>query len=302
MITLPLGRHRLGAVAFIAVLAGCQAPQSQVGYSTGLAVGGGGAVPLTLRLIYVSDPGTNEVQVYKYLPPHALYGTLTGFSNPQGLCADSAGHVFVTNMGAGTVQEFAHGGTTPINTFNPGGAPMGCAVQPVTDDLAVGDSATGKYTLYHDEEPTMGAVNGPGAITSMYYLGYDNSGYLYMDGMVGAAFGYQYRHNNGVFHAVAVVPVIANPGGVQWSGVAHRVWIGDQNTGNIYDVKINGAQQGLTVTLAGAACVVQFIIRAGNIVGPDRCSNTADVYTFPVGAVVPPAISVAAAGAAISPP
>jgi hypothetical protein len=89
-----------------------------------------------------------------------------------------------------------------------------------------------------------------------------------------------------VFHLVPYSgPAIATPGGVQWSGVAHKVWIGDQSTGNLYDIKLNGVQVGPTVTLAGAACVVQFFIRNAKVVGPDRCSGTASIYHFPGGGV-----------------
>ena len=88
---------------------------------------------------------------------------------------------------------------------------MGCAVQPGTNDLAVADSSTGKYTLYVNENPNAGTVYGPGAFTSMYFLSYDNSGNLYMDGLNGTAFEYEYNHNNGPFHPVPVAPAIANP-------------------------------------------------------------------------------------------
>jgi DNA-binding beta-propeller fold protein YncE len=269
----------------IALLAACQAAQSPVAPAPARAVGASWmrALPPGVPLLYVSDIGTNDVYVFDY-PSLLAYGTLTGFDKPEGLCTDSAGHVFITNLGAGTVKEFDHGGTITINTFSPGGTPMGCAVEPVTNDLAVADSSTGKYTLYHDENTTLPTVYGPGAFTSMYYLAYDNSHNLYMDGFDGAAFEYEHNHNNGAFVPVAYSgPAIANPGAIQWSGVAHKVWIGDQNTGNLYEININGTQFGATVTLSGAVCIGQFIIRGNKVVAPDRCSSDADVYHFPSG-------------------
>jgi hypothetical protein len=282
-----LTRRGLGAVALVAVLAGCQTPASAVAPATARTAGASSmrALPPNMPLLYIGDLSTNDVFVYDY-PSYTAVGTLTGFDQPEGMCTDAQGHVFVTNMGSGTVQEYDHGGTAPIDTFATGGTPVGCAVRPVTNDLAVADSTSGKYTLYPNENPNAGAPYGPGAITSMYYLGYDNAGYLYMDGYVGAAFGYEYNHNNGPFHLVPYSgPAIAKPGGVQWSGVAHKVWIGDQSTGNLYDIKLNGTQFGPTVTLASAACVVQFFIRNTKVVGPDRCNGTASIYHFPGGGV-----------------
>jgi hypothetical protein len=323
MITLRLGRYQLGSLAIIALLTGCQAPQSQVAPTgAGLAIPGErvvvrsdhGAswmqvVPPGTTLLYVDDTTTNDVYVFNYAT-HAPVGTLTGFSNPQGECTDTHGNVFITNMGAGNVQEFAHGGTRVINTFDPGGTPMGCASDPTTNNLAVSDSGTGNYTLYLNEDPTHHAVYGPGTsgITSMYYLGYDSAGNLYMDGFVGAAFGWAESPTpNGPVVALPYSgPPIVTPGGVQWlANGPIRVLIGDQSTNKIYKIKINGFQAGVTITLGACvgSTVVQFVRKTNRIVGPDSTCGTADVYTFPAGAVVLPAINVATpVGSAISPP
>ena len=61
-------------------------------------------------LLYVSDVGTFTVHVYTY-PALKAAGTLTGFDEPQGLCADSAGNVWVTNTNVYEMREYAHGGT-----------------------------------------------------------------------------------------------------------------------------------------------------------------------------------------------
>jgi hypothetical protein len=54
------------------------------------------------NLLYVSDIGTNEVDVYPY-PSGSLVGKLTGFGSVAGLCVNKGGDVFVVDE-AGPVQ------------------------------------------------------------------------------------------------------------------------------------------------------------------------------------------------------
>ncbi len=131
-------------------------------------------------LLYVSDWNANVVDVYSY-PGLKRVGQLTDdMLNPDGLCTDAKGDIFVVNNtpNADDVLEFAHGDTTPIQTLgNPGQVGVGCSVDPVTGNLAVTNvealyyglgsvsiytKATGNPTMYSD--PDMGSV---------YFCGYD---------------------------------------------------------------------------------------------------------------------------------
>lgn len=92
----------------------------------------------TQWLLYVSDYTYGVVDVYNYKDPHRLYGQLTGFGSPNGLCADTAGNVYVVDSQTYDVYEFAHGGTTPIAIAQDiYGRPNGCAFDPTTGNLAV---------------------------------------------------------------------------------------------------------------------------------------------------------------------
>src|SRR5580693_7122481 len=82
------------------------------------------------NLLYVSDIGTNSVDVYPY-PTGKLVGKLTGFGSVAGLCADKSGDVFVVDE-AGPVDVYAHGGSSPIRRLTTTGAPYGCAADPST--------------------------------------------------------------------------------------------------------------------------------------------------------------------------
>jgi hypothetical protein len=93
-------------------------------------------------LLYVTNPD-GVVNVYRYWQ-HTLVGVLTSFNQPEGECADGAGNVYIADYGAKKVFEYAHGGKSPIDTFDTSPyAPFGCAVNMRNGDLAVAN--------YHDQ-------------------------------------------------------------------------------------------------------------------------------------------------------
>jgi hypothetical protein len=116
------------------------------------------------RLLYVSDYATNGVFVYDY-PSGTQVGMLTGMDAPFGQCVDAKGDVYVANSGNGIIDEFQHGGTSPIATYDSKGFPAGCSVD-AAGDLAVTNSTTrvgggnimvwlggkGRPQSYHDEK------------------------------------------------------------------------------------------------------------------------------------------------------
>ena len=129
-------------------------------------------------LLYVSNPGNDTVTVYAY-QSRKLVGTLDGFSSPAGLCADTAGDVWITNEGEHDVIEYAHGGTQPIQTLDDGSEqPSACSVDKTTgnlavlnaDDVAVYSDASGSPTTYS------------GGVYGDYALGYGAHGDLLVDG------------------------------------------------------------------------------------------------------------------------
>lgn len=70
-------------------------------------------------LMYVTNLGTNQVNVYSY-PQGIPKGTITT-AGPHGMCTDKAGDVFVADNIRGKIVEFAHGGTSPIRTLDDSG-------------------------------------------------------------------------------------------------------------------------------------------------------------------------------------
>jgi hypothetical protein len=155
MKSLDFSRYALGPCLAAAMLAGCGGSQ--------LPIGGAGAMPQTPAaahddrsgsLLYVVNGNNNTVTFYSYNDGRLL-GTLQGFTAPFGSCVDNVGRVFVTDVAAGKVFEYAHGGTEPIKIFvlEKPQQPDSCSVDPLTGNLAVttdGGSTGGSVAVYRN--------------------------------------------------------------------------------------------------------------------------------------------------------
>ncbi len=133
------------------------------------------------KLLYVSAFNGSDVYVYDY-PSGTQVGTLTGFSSPAGQCVDAKGDVYITNMTSGVVDEYAHGGSSPINTFNTSGDAFGCSVDK-NNDLAVTDFlgksySPGSITVFPKGTGTGVVYSDPTDCHYIWTAGYDNRGNL----------------------------------------------------------------------------------------------------------------------------
>ena len=134
------------------------------------------------NLIYISDLIAQVVDIYTY-KGHQLVGTLTGFFNPEGLCVDAKGDVFVVNDtsdGVHQITEYAHGGTEPIaNLINENGNVNGCSVNTRNGDLAVTNfwgptEKAGGVSIYRHASGTP-AFYTSSSIYYYYFCGYDET-------------------------------------------------------------------------------------------------------------------------------
>jgi hypothetical protein len=145
-------------------------------------------------LLYVSDISTDTVLVYSY-KTRAQLGQLTGFGEPYGQCVDASGDVWITDVADRVVDEYAHGGSTPLKQLSASlGEPVGCSVSP-NGDLAV-SSDSSLQALKHHALPfsTQSGVlvykNASGSPVSYTNAdcddpaspGYDDKGNLYAEG------------------------------------------------------------------------------------------------------------------------
>ena len=247
----------LGGVAAAAMLAGCGGSQPPVGapgampqsraIATHAERGGSWMLPEAKSgaLLYVSSDATDEVYVFSF-PKEKLVGTLTGFEGPEGLCSDSYGDVFVADVVAQDIVEFAHGSSSPIATLSDSGyEPISCSIDSVTGNLAVANQRSseggdGNIAIYADAQGLPTFYGDP----QMYGLsacGYDNNGNLFIDGYSGSSDFAVLPKGSGTFQSLSIS--FRDPSSIQWDG--QYVAVGGQGRDNgaaIYRLSIDGSK------------------------------------------------------------
>jgi hypothetical protein len=260
-------------------------------------------------LLYVSDTGDEAVTFYSY-PKGIKLGQLSGLGLPLGLCVDGTGDIFVTNIAASgdsNVIEYAHGATTPLQTLeDPGMLPNGCAVNPVTGDLAVTNycqlrmnqcTHDGNVAIY-PKATGLPRYHGDFAVSSFEYCTYNPSGTLFADGFGGRGgrhSGFKLvRMVNGrdkftpvPVHWTYSKPPIVDPGGVQWDDhlLAVAYSQGEDVTPSIYRVDPANGRIVSVLTMNGSQLVIQFFIHGNVLIAPNRQSEKGEIlfYRYPKG-------------------
>jgi len=145
-------------------------------------------------------------------PKGKLVGELTGYYG-YAACSDSNGDVFISEETE--VVEFAHGGTTPIATYDvPDNPPLGCSVDPESGSLAVVNGPFVAIFPAGSTNPTSYST-----LIDASFCGYDNSGNLFVSGYDGQNYGLAELPNGSEsFKKVSVDQSVGNPGQVQWDG------------------------------------------------------------------------------------
>lgn len=292
-------RSLVTASAVAVLLAGCAGAANPPGTVSGANAGlpGNGswmaADASAGSLLYVSDTNNDEIDVYSY-PAAKLKGKLKGFVTPHGMCADSAGDVFVTSGGASEIFEYAHGGTKPILTLqDPGYFPKACSVDPTTGNLAVMNfqltAASGNVVIYAHGKGKPKAYEAPNMFF-YYFVDYDAQGNLFMDGdaMDGRTFVFAKLPAGGTaFADIAVDHEFYAPGAVQWIG--KTLLIGDQQSlvgpSGIFEfsVKGNKATQTGDIQLANSCDVLGTWIDQNRIIAANTCTPTVQYFNYPAG-------------------
>ncbi len=278
-----LGRFALSASAAVACLAGCAGPQVQ---------GPIAAVPLSQNihasmqsqaksgtLLYVSWAG--GVNVYTY-PSGQIVTTLTGFESPAGLCSDKAGNVFVDDTMGSVVYEFAHGGTQPIATlvsYTDAFTPIGCTVDPTTNNLAVTNDGTNQVFVFQNESGTPEMYNNPYAL-GYYGCTYDGSGNLFMRGTTSHIA--ELPKGSSTFENLKLSGNIQDLVGFAWDG--KYLSIDSNNPSNVnYRVRVKGTKATIVrkASLGGAEFVFQFTIYNNQLIGPDEEAGKVSFWKYP---------------------
>jgi hypothetical protein len=245
-------------------------------------------------LLYVSDAEAASVYVYSY-PQAKLVGTLTGFSEPGGECTDKAGDVWIADSESLQLSEYAHGGTTPIATLGPNldFAPLGCAVNPVTGDLAVANvcggrscDGNGSLALYLKAQGTPTNYLDP-SIAQYFFCAYDEAGNLFVDGYTGGGdFGLaELPSGKRNLRNLTVNVPIRKPGDLHWHGNSIAIGSGSDY---VFEFKIAGSkgQEVGNTPLTGQSSIMQFAVDGSRvIVTADNPHYTPSVtyYRYPHG-------------------
>ena len=349
------GQHALGTLVAVALLAGCSGsggsqsstpttginPASVGGHALGIQGLHGAAytsvkapkvhrdtrkshvspnAKAVPRLLFISDDETDDVYIFS-LPAMALMGTLTGFYEPQGMCSDKAGNIWITNTGTRQTYQYSRTGTLLKTLSDPNGYPVGCAVYKANGDLAVTNligypSGDGSVDVYANATGTPTVYSSPSQ-TENFFDAYDSSGNLYIDGFGSSGFSLSKLPNgSSTMNTINISGgTIEFPGGVNWRPSSGLV-VGDQECSNgscLWAVSVSGSTGTITGSTPlnnynGDACDVdQSTISpfgkffAGGCISDTSTPSTADRWAYPAGGTTNYSTSVEfPIGAAIS--
>ena len=337
-------RYALGFFVAFAILAGCgggsqpklapsapfqqNASQSRLGrvaggltntYITGAAQSGVPALrpdhspswmapgAATKDLLYVSNFNTETVLVYSY-PDGKKMGTLTGFAQPDGLCSDKKGDVWIVNnedsQNGLDIVEYKHGGKEPIAKLSDGYILIGCSIDPTTGNLAVTDTETisfqqGNVAIFTHAKGKPALLSVPNMIYP-YFCGYDDKGNLYVDGFKYSSGQFVFAElpkGKKTFKNITLDKGINYPGNVRWDG--KYVAVSDQEYGytssGLYESAIfqttgEGGKVVHVIPLTGTGDIIGFSIEGKTLIGPDaQWKNAGDVFFWNYPAVGKPA-------------
>jgi hypothetical protein len=258
-------------------------------------------------LIYTSDINLNRVFVLS-LPAGKLVGTLAFSDEPWALCSDDRGDVFITHFhlygGPGAVDEYEHGGSSPIAKRTlPNSESGACSYDATTGDLAVtstGGGPTNGPNIISVFSPPLAkrlpprTINAPFTLGAILYCGYDDAGNLFLTPIPYPSGATLVELPKGSNTLVNINFVGNAPGGgaIQWHGSYLATSVSTLGSEAIEHVKVSGTSgRVLGVThLPGTQkdfADNQFWIQDDEIVAPFEYrrgrSNKAGLWTYPGG-------------------
>lgn len=247
---------------------------------------------VTRDLLYISDFTTVKVFTYPQGEPE---GILRGFVESVGECVDKSGNIFVVDLGANQILEYAHGAITKRTVLeSPIGYPNGCSVDPTTGNLAVatrGYSSRAALEVYKRARGTVTLYRDP-TLRQFDFCGYDSHGNLFADGATssGSFVFDELPKGTKTLESVTLNQRILFPGQVQWDGA--NVAVGDASSPVIYEFTVSGGhgdKVGTTHLGPNAYYPRQFWIQRPTVIVSNfyqsHNGNHSDVlfYNYPAG-------------------
>jgi hypothetical protein len=266
---------------------------------------------------YLTDAGSNTLYIYKYTFGYvtAFYAAITaGMNEPQGACAGKSqapgtvgkSIVWVTNTLSSQIYGFTRGPgglpkTSPtyiVNVLhpNPGYFPVGCSLDPVTGNLAVTNiedvnGGNGNVAIFAPSDQAVmnggpsANVNAPN-IFRYYFLGYDRSGNLWVDGLDSTLTTFEFAKcppGCGVAKVATLNKHISSPGQIQWDAETKWLEVNDQGSGDgsvVDEFAMRGARGTLKCTSLLKGDVVQswLDVKSDRLFGPDAANGHVNLY------------------------
>lgn len=234
-------------------------------------------------LLYVS---TEDYGVYVLTYPKGkVVGMLYDLASSEGLCSDSAGDVFVNDSVGQAVVEFAHASVTPIRRLTNGSEfhPYGCAVDPLTGNLAATNQDSGAILIFKKAKTYLETIFDPGSF--MWYCAYDLKGNLFTD-------RHNHHHNTFIgelphgakaFKNLKLNKFVLALSGMRWNG--KYLSVGNLESNAVYQVRVSSSTATIvgTTKLTTASNVLQYWFDHGQLLNPDPSSGTVGVWNYPSG-------------------
>ena len=238
-------------------------------------------------LLYVES--ATQLLVYSFPQVKLLYAVKNtwALNTHAGLCSDKNGNVYLApttvSPPVSIIYEIRHGATSPFRTLNDPGAAFGCAVDPVTGDLAVANIIAGSNSPADGNLVVFRKARGKPAVfsdpdfTSFLFCSYDEDGNLFADNQDDALIGELPKGG----HALAEIALSQSisPSAIQWDGTQLAIaggCCGSHGDIPVYQVQIyNGVGAVSGPTLLAVAknrrqLGLPFGIQGNFIVGPDH--------------------------------
>ena len=230
----------------------------------------------TSDLLYVTSYTGTFYWVYMFsYPAGKLVGKIA--KEVSGLCSDENGNVYMTQSfdSKSTIFKYAHGGKKPILTLSdPYNGADGCAIDPVTGDLAVANSEGETVVVYSRAQ---GKPKRYYIFFAPLYVAYTPKGDLFVLGDSGSLA----QLINGHFERVTLKKHIESPTGVQWDG--KYMAVGGEGGSSFYyyglinRYAISGRKGALEGTTDLNKDAVSFFIEGSTVIASDGGD---DLYFF----------------------
>ncbi len=208
------------------------------------------------RLLFVSDDDTDDVYIFT-MPAMQLKGTLTGFAEPQGMCTDKSGNIWITNTETSQVLQYSRAGVAMGSVSTPGYFPVGCAINRTNGDLAVTNIVStagegGSVEVFANASGSGQVLTNPSGF-EYFFPTYDNSGNLYVSGTntSGSYLLSQCSTTSGGCTSMTLSgATVGFPGGLNWDRVNNNLIVGDQGCSE-GSCQYTATVSGSTATVSG---------------------------------------------------